>query len=78
MWYRRDPIGSTKSSTTATDLPYIGKASAFACRCAEREHNELRPISVKGVGDKDAGAKNYKKRCYNFEHGAALEEIIRL
>ena len=25
-----------------------------------------RPISVKGVGDKDADAKNYKKR---FKHG---------
>ena len=41
----------------------------------ERENQSLsRPISVKGVGDKDAGAKNYKKRCYNFEHGAALAE----
>jgi hypothetical protein len=31
-----------------------------------------RPISVEGVGDEDAGAKNHKNRCYNFEHGAAL------
>ena len=42
---------------------------------AEREHhNELRPVSVKSMGDEDADAKYYKKRCNNFEHRAALAE----
>ena len=40
----------------------------------QRSNAVSRPISVEGVGDKDAGAEYYKKRCYNFEHGAALAE----
>ena len=35
-----------------------------------------RPISVKGVSDKDAGAKNYKKCRYNFKHGQPLQKIL--
>ena len=41
-------------------------------RWRRRSNAVSRPISVEGVGDKDAGAEYYKKPCYNFEHGAAL------
>lgn len=41
---------------------------------AIRSDSPLRSISVQGVGDKDANAKNYKKCCNNFKkHLAALK-----
>ena len=39
-----------------------------------RSYAVSRPISVEGVGDKDADAKNYKNCCNKFKHGAALTQ----
>ena len=36
----------------------------------------LRPIGVKGVGDKDADAKNHKECCNNFKHGQPSQKML--
>jgi len=47
-----------------------------ACRAGltPKRCRASRAKSVDGVGDNDADAKNYKKCCNSFKHGAALTQ----
>jgi len=51
------------------------RQSAGVCVGAEGEQGgtTLRPKSIKGVGDKDADAENYKKCHQSFKHGLSTQ-----
>ena len=42
-------------------------------RLTTEKHTALRPKSIKGVGDKDADAENYKKCHQSFKHGLSTQ-----
>jgi hypothetical protein len=57
-----DFIGSGRSHCRHWN-EQVGFRDSPACEAALTSNAVSRPISVEGVGDKDAGAEYYKKPC---------------